>query len=133
MKILSIKEPRQLDDGTVKASITVSDDNFIPLIVLIKDAREGAEIDLDVRKSDNEPEHDSIWEFAQMQARALEKRLRAEREIGQKEGIDMSRSLYIIGNPEIVHESPERQADVVKAHDKVEDNKSPYAPATDRY
>ena len=84
MKIESIKEPRQLDDGTVKASITVSDEDFIPLIQLIKDVKKGAEIDIDVRKSDNDPNHDSIWEFAQRQARELDSRLRVEFERGKE-------------------------------------------------
>jgi hypothetical protein len=34
---------------------------------------------------------------------------------------------------EVIHESPERQEDVVAAHDKIEDNKGPYANDSDRY
>ncbi len=33
----------------------------------------------------------------------------------------------------IIHESSERQELVTEAHDKIEDNKGPYAPDTDRY
>ena len=93
MKVESIKEPRQLDDGTVKASITVSDEDFIPLIQLIKDVKKGAEIDIDVRKSDNDPNHDSIWELAQRQARELDSMLRAEFKRGQESRDDFPATL----------------------------------------
>jgi hypothetical protein len=34
---------------------------------------------------------------------------------------------------EIVHDSPERQKLVKEAHDKIQDNKGPYAGNEDRY
>ena len=87
MKIESIKEPRQLDDGTVKASITVSDDDFIPLIQLIKDVKKGAEVDIDARKSGSEPQ-DHYFNIASMITRGLADRLRAEFERGQESRLE---------------------------------------------
>lgn len=86
MKVLNIESPHQLKDDTVKASIVVSEDDLIPLVQLMKDAKKGEAIELDVRKSDNVPEPDSIWEFAQRQARELEARLRVEWNTGFNAG-----------------------------------------------
>ena len=88
MKIESIKEPRQLDDGTVKASITVSDEDFIPLIQLIKDVKKGAEIDIDVRKSDDVI-IDPYFDLASTITRDLAERLRDAHDRGVEEGLHM--------------------------------------------
>ena len=91
MKILTIESPQRLKDRTVKASITVAEENYIPLIVMSDDAYKGKEIELDVKKPDSEPEHDSIWEFAQRQARELDTMLRQARESGIQEGIERAK------------------------------------------
>lgn len=82
-----------------------------------------------------EPQADSIWEFAQRQARELDARLRSEFNRGREEGYanvaaDMERTEAL---SQVVHESPEHQAEVIKAHDKIEDNKGPYGDNRDNY
>lgn len=47
MRILSIESPQQLKDGTVKASITVSEENYVPLILLKIRACKGDAIIID--------------------------------------------------------------------------------------
>lgn len=47
MRIISIESPQQLKDGTVKASITVSEENYIPLILLKVRAQKGDAIEID--------------------------------------------------------------------------------------
>lgn len=46
MKVLSIESPQRLKDKTVKATITVAEDNFIPLIMLADKAYKGDQIDI---------------------------------------------------------------------------------------
>jgi hypothetical protein len=87
MKIESIKEPRQLDDGTVKASITVSDDDFIPLIQLIKDAKKGTEIAIEAKQGEDKPE-DYYFTLASQITRDLADKLRVEYERGRVELAD---------------------------------------------
>lgn len=47
MKILSIDSPKRLQDRKVKASITVSEEDYIPLIMLADRAYKGDEIEID--------------------------------------------------------------------------------------
>jgi hypothetical protein len=57
MKILRIESPSKLKDGTVKASIIVSKEDYIPLIVMGDRGDKGEELDLDIKG------HDPTWEY----------------------------------------------------------------------
>ena len=110
---------------------------------------EACYIELQANTEDSQLVHDSIWEFAQRQARELDNRLRAEREIGKQEGyekgLEEGANWKVIvpeqSDPDLaaikegvkssvfstlVHESPERQADVVAAHDGIDNGKDRY-------
>ena len=126
MKIESIKEPRQLDDGTVKASITVSDDDFIPLIQLIKDAKKGDELELDKKKNGSEPKADGLPDFIRSMWTRYAQDVKDAYEKGRKDEYANTTLDIVIrehDKPEVVHESPERQELVTEAHDKVIDNR----------
>ena len=123
MKIISIESPHRVKGGIGKATVTVKREDFMALVVLGDEAFEGKEIELDVRKSDKEPEHDSIWEFAQRQARELDLMLRQEIESAYETGVQVGKQAItsdeVVEKIAVVYDSPERQADVIKAHDTV--------------
>ena len=47
MKVLAIESPSKLKDGKVKASIVVSNEDFIPLIMLMDAADKGEGVGID--------------------------------------------------------------------------------------
>lgn len=146
MKIISIESPQKLKGGRAKATITVKLEDFIPLVIMGDEADKGNELDLDVRKSDNETKADelpdfirSMWtRYAQDVKEAYVKGLSDGQPIkkvpfndGINEGINTN-----IGNPDLAAikegvkssvfktlvESPERQEDVVKAAEMLKDS-----------
>lgn len=67
MKVLSIESPQRLKDRTVKASFTVADADFIPLIMLADRAYKGEEIKIDYSKEkETTPAHEILINIQEM-------------------------------------------------------------------
>ena len=88
MKILTIESPQRLKDRTVKASITVAEDDYIPLIVMSNEAYKGKEIELDIRKSDNEPKAEELPDFIRSMWAQYAQGLKESYERGRKDEYD---------------------------------------------
>ena len=92
MKVLSIESPQQLKDGTVKASITVSEENYVPLILLKIRACKGDAIEIDDADKDIPAyEFDQIVPIMRLIQSTIEQREKEAEERGYqkaKEEID---------------------------------------------
>lgn len=72
MKIISIESPQQLKDRTVKASITVAEEDYIPLILLANKAYKGEEIKIDYSKEkETTPAHEILINIQEMLKTAI--------------------------------------------------------------
>lgn len=112
MKVLSIDSPYRLKDRTVKAIITVAEDDMIPLIMLADRAYKGDVIEIDDAGKDLPAyEFDQIVPIMRLIQGTIEQRekeaeergyQKAKEEIDEKE--EIARVRQIVTKEEITHD-----------------------------